>query len=89
MATYTVNVIETRAYYIDYTVEADTPEEALEKALEGDTVSEDEANKQLSGVQDRHAELEDVREIEACPVCGETGYSSPDECSFCQNQEDT
>lgn len=25
-------------------------------------------------------------EHEFCPVCGEMGYSDPDECSFCQNE---
>lgn len=58
MATFTVNVIETRTYYVDYTVEADSPEDALEKALIGDTIAEDEV--QLSGVSDRFATEDDV-----------------------------
>ena len=58
MPLYTVNVIETRNYNVTYSVEADDPEEALELALIGDTI--DEEDLQLTGVTDRHAEQHDV-----------------------------
>lgn len=60
--TFTITVLETRTYRIAYTVEAATPEEALEKARIGDTVHEDEMNKQLIEVTGRHADAEDIHE---------------------------
>lgn len=40
MAIFTCKVIETREYSVSYEVEAETAEEAVEKAEQGDTVDE-------------------------------------------------
>jgi len=62
MPKFAVNVIETRTYYVDYIVDAQDAELALNKALQGDT--ECETTIQLSGVSDRYASDLDVTPFE-------------------------
>ncbi|SEC76348.1 Uncharacterised protein (plasmid) [Tsukamurella tyrosinosolvens] len=54
MPTFTFEVIETRQYRVEYTVEADTRDEALLKAAAGETV--DEVEGRCTGVTDRYVE---------------------------------
>jgi hypothetical protein len=60
MSKFTVEVIETRSYYVSYVVEAESADAALDKALTGET--ESEFGEQLSGIADRWATLDDVTE---------------------------
>jgi len=56
MRMYRFAVTETRNFEVEYVVEAETEEEAREKAESGETVSEEEIG--LTGVSDRYvAEL--------------------------------
>ena len=47
MKTYTIRVYETRSVQCDYEVEAHSHQEAIEKAMEGDTVQETDADSEV------------------------------------------
>ena len=61
MPLYDVKVEETRHYSVTYRVEADNPEEALELAEQGDTVSE--SDEHLEGVLSRNANRSSVSQV--------------------------
>lgn len=86
---YVFIVSEKRAYDVRYTVEADSLEEARERAERGETVDEFAGEDDRFDVVGREI-IEELGEPEEdeCPVCGESGYSDPEECSFCQDQAD-
>lgn len=62
MARYTVEVSEIRHYDVEYTVEADSPEEALEMAARGET--EDEQELKNHGVVQREVDDESLVELD-------------------------
>lgn len=34
------------------------------------------------------ADVFEYADMDECPVCGEAGYSDPEECTFCANESD-
>lgn len=71
--TFVATGFETRSIPVEYVVEAETAEEALDKMLEGSTLAERDTG--MGQVSDRYFDLVDVHEVAEVPASPEAAAS--------------
>lgn len=76
MKTFVIEGVEVRSHRVEYVVEGENAEEALDRALEGSTLSERDI-KPYGDVVDRQFDEADIRETSNVPAAG-----SDEEASF-------